>query len=87
MIDKHKGYKIGDIVWIRDGNGWGRSRMGNAPIQVKITGFIDDCEHPHFEAFCPKHPEEDWVYKYDEIINAPKGKKRRGRLIGGIPIQ
>jgi hypothetical protein len=73
--------KVGDYVWIRNGNDCGRSLLPIRPIKVMIIRF----DFGNFQAHTDLDLVTDWWYGYHEIFE-PKPRKK-GNFVGERVIQ
>ena len=76
------GLRKGDRLLIRDGRKY--SRIYNPVGQIMVT-FKEDIDGEKFYADGPTI--HGYWYKYDEIVAEVPRKPRKGKLIGGYPIQ
>jgi hypothetical protein len=78
---------VGDIVWIKEANTWGRTGLPPGPIRVKVLETDDNYS---FEAE-PVHPDSTgddwWNYKYTEIFTPVAKSRKKGKFIGKRVIQ
>lgn len=74
-------FHIGDKVFIREANSWGRNHLPDGPIEVTITDI--DRRSQAFSATSGKPGDSGWNYMYSEVFIPEALPRKRGTFIGG----